>query len=552
MPKIELSARDLEGLSGLGSLSAADLEERLALLKAELDDWQDDAIKIELNDTNRPDLWSVEGVARALRCGERGRADHLRDMPDPSDQVTVDHEMEDIRPYVACFRASGYRLNEPALEALIQSQEKLAESYGGKRSRAAIGFHRAQEISFPVRYGPAAPSTVFHPLGEEGVMELAQVLTDTEKGRQYAPLLEGLDLFPVLADSSGRVFSFPPVTNSNTTGRVRPGDDDLFCDVTGTDWETVQLAATILACNLEDRGAAIEPLSTVYPYETPSGRSVSSPLLFADALEMDKSRVESVLGIDLTDSEITAALSRMDYAAVEVTDGRVRGVLPPYRRDGMHPVDMIEDVAIGCGYSSFEPIPLRDYTIGRASPRQLLADELRTAMVGMGCEEILRPVLVSLEKLSGLTGTPGRAVQLANPMTAEYSVVRSSLLPGLLETESVSGHAAYPHRLFELGDVVTVDEEGVAGTRLVLAFLACGNDVDLGVAHSVLGGLCRARRVELRLQESDDPRFVPGRSARVRAGGAAVGVVGEIHPAVLERWGIVRPASAFEIELDTL
>ncbi|MBD3369401.1 phenylalanine--tRNA ligase subunit beta [Candidatus Fermentibacteria bacterium] len=552
MPKIEVGASDLKRLSGLDSLSPSDLEERLTLLKAEIDDWRKDTIKIELNDTNRPDLWSVEGVARALRCGERGRTDHLRDMPAPSRKVTVNAAMKGIRPYVACFRATGYSLDDPALEALIQSQEKLAESYGGKRGRAAIGFHRAEEISFPVSYGPAPPSTVFHPLGEEGEMELAEVLSRTEKGRQYAHLLEGMDLYPVLTDSSDEVFSFPPVINSNATGRVRPGDDDLFCDVTGTDWETVQLAATILACNLEDRGAEIEPLRTAYPYETPAGRSPVAPLLFADSLEAEKARMESVLGTTLSDSEISGALSRMDYVLAEVVDGSVRGVLPPYRCDGLHPVDMIEDVAIGRGYHSFQPVRLSGYTIGRVSPRQLLADELRTVLVGMGCEEILRPVLVSETKLRELTDTTGRAVRLANPMTAEYSVVRSSLLPGLLETESVSGHAAYPHRMFELGEVVRVDDDGLTASEEVLAFLACGNDVDLGVAHSILGGLCRARMVNLELEESEDRRFVPGRSALVRIDGEAAGMIGEVHPAVLDRWGIDRPGSAFEIGLATL
>ena len=264
MPKIEVDHDDLVRLSGIPSdTSYEDLDSMLQLLKGELDSVDGNVVKIELNDTNRPDLWCTEGVARAIRCSLRGPASHLAGLGEPDITVRVDEGIREVRPFIACFRASGYALDEKGLEALISVQEKLTEAYGRKRSTAAIGFHRAREIDFPVLYGPAPPETPFHPLGEPGSMSLRAILEHTEKGRTYAHLLEGSESYPVLRDSADRPFSFPPVINSDTTGRVRPGDDDLFCDVTGTDWETVQLSATILACNLEDRGAVIEPVAVL-------------------------------------------------------------------------------------------------------------------------------------------------------------------------------------------------------------------------------------------------------------------------------------------------
>jgi len=379
MPKIEVSRRDLLGLAGLPDPGDEGLERILLPLKAELDGVDGDALKIELKDTNRPDLWCVEGVARAVRCLALGREDHLAAMGAPL-ELSVDPALRDVRPFIAGFRATGWTLDEEGLAALLAVQEKLADAFGRKRSLAAIGFHRAREIEFPVRYVTVPDASLMVPLGGTEEMSLRRILLETEKGREFAHLLAGLDRFPVLADAGGRIFSFPPVLNSNTTGRVRPGDDDLFCDVTGTDWETVQLTATILACNLEDRGARITPLAVLYPYDVPGGRAaVTTPVRFADTLEVPAGGVRRLLGVELPPDRVLTALDRMDYASVGLSaDGTLRGILPPYRRDGIHPVDMIEDIAVSVGLDSFEPLLPGDFSIGRSAPVEELADAVRT------------------------------------------------------------------------------------------------------------------------------------------------------------------------------
>ena len=573
MPKIEADRADLLRLAGLPpDLPDSGLEELLANLKGELDSMDGDTIKIELNDTNRPDLWCAEGVARGLRCWMDGPEKHLESVgsgaDSPTMEVLVDPAMRDIRPWIACFRATGWKLDEKGLEALIRVQEKLTDSFGRKRSTAAIGFHRAAEIAYPVSYDPASPDTSFEPLGEGRRMSLEEILRSTEKGVLYAPLLDGLDRYPVLRDSSGEPFSFPPVINSDTTGRVRPGDDDLFCDVTGTDWETVQLTATILACNLEDRGAVIEPVLTSYPFSfpgNPEGGRFLTPHRFADSLEASRELVESILGVELDAGRILESLGRFDYTQLEVGELTVSGTLPPYRHDGIHPVDMVEDIAIGLGHESFEPQPLEEFTIGRTAPTEDLADAIRTLLAGAGCEEVMRPVLTSLEKIDSRTGTPEPPVSIENVMTLEYGVVRNSLIPGLLEVESGSAHASYPHRIFEEGEIVVVGPGRECITRRHLAVLVAGNDVSLGDAHSILGSLCHLRSLELSLnpveRESDqgpdrdaakDRRFIEGRIARVSIEGTDCGVIGEIHPGILENWGLSRPVSVFEIDLESL
>lgn len=553
MPKVELSRRDLLSLAGMNDIPDELLEEKLSALKAELDYSDGDFLKIELNDTNRPDLWCLEGIARGLRCMEKGSELHLADLPSPAGEIRVDAGLLSVRPFIAGFTAHGWAPDEDALEALITVQEKLATSFGRKRKTAAIGFYRLSEISFPIRYRAAGSECSFVPLGEEREFSLEEVLSDTETGKTYAHLLADSSTYPVLEDSAGSILSFPPIINSQSTGRLQPGDSDIFCEVTGTDWHTVQLTATILACNMQDRGAVIEPIRIVYGFELPCGGSeVTTPLAYGDMLSVRKSEINRILGRLPGDDEIVHCLERMDYASCSVEKGVVEGVLPPYRHDGIHGRDLIEDIAIGMGLSAFEPeLPL-EFTVGRSAPIEDLCDEARLILIGAGCEEILRPVLGSREKIVDRSATPGTLLEIRNPMTAEFGVVRNSLLPGLLEVESASAHAAYPHRIFEVGEVLVSGRDGFCRTAMLLGVLICWNEADFGDAHSILGALCHARGLDLELKPALDNRFIPGRAASVLVDGKDCGVIGEYHPSILTGWGIGRPASGFEIGIDDL
>ncbi len=545
MPKIELPLQDFLSLSGLKNTLG--LEEMLEPLKAELDGLDDQQVKIELNDTNRPDLWTAEGVARGLRCYRTGKAEeHLARLGKPDKYITVADDMAEVRPFIAAFTATGWTVDEKGLECLITAQEKLASSFGKERRTAAIGFYALDRISFPVSYRTTAPETSFHPLGEENVMTIAEVLEKTEAGVKYAGLLNGMENYPVLVDSSGEILSFPPVLNSNCTGRVEPGQSRLFCEVTGTDRHTVNLTATILACNLEDRGAEIEPVEIRYP----NGRNTITPVIFSDTLTADLNTVSSVIGEDASDLDLKFLLGRMDYSGIQLNSDSVTAVMPPYRRDGIHPMDLIEDIAIAIGLNNIQPVLPSEYTVGAAAPVEALSAGIKLLLLGTGCEEIIRPVLTSGEKITAFTGTPELPIAISNPMTAEYGVVSNTLLPALLEVESVSGHAAFPHNIFTVGEVLRRNQDGTCRTDVNLAVTA--GDADLGRIHSILGVICHFRNLELKLKEADDPRFIPGRSAQVIISGRVSGIIGEIHPRVLEAWGITVPVAGFEIPLERL
>ena len=548
MPKIEVARRDLERLCPSLPGDDAVLEELLASLKGELKTGGE-LLKIELNDTNRPDLWCAEGVARGISALNGYSRRYLVDLPEPSVRIEVDDSVTAVRPWIAAFKASGPPIDEEALAALVAAQEKLAGSFGRNRKTAAIGFYRSGCISFPVRYSAVPRDSVrFTPLGCDSEMTLSGVLSDTETGRKYAHLVEEGALCPLLSDSSGSVLSFPPVINSEGTGRVSTGDRDLFCEVTGTDWNTVGLTASILACNLEDRGFRIEPVEIGYPRETPDGGSVSiTPRRFCDTLSTTRERISTVLGILPDDAAIERSLAGMGWDSWTIDAAVVEARMPPYRHDGMHEVDLIEDIAVGYGLNRFEPLMPEGYTIGASAAIEDLADAVRIMLAGAGCEEVLLPILTS----EGRPGTPPGIVRIENPMTLEYGAVRNSLIPGFLGVEAVSSHTPYPHRVFEVGEVL---ENGSGDLRTVvrLAVSISGNDAGFGDVHSVIGLICHGRGHSLALTPSGDDRFIPGRSCTLMVDGREAGVMGEVHPSILDELGITRPVAAFELDLESL
>ena len=308
MPTIDVRDDLLTAL--LGEIPAEEeLERLLSTAKAEIEDY-DPATgvrRVELKDTSRPDLWSTPGLARHLR---RYRGDPAPDyfflapVDDPPDtaerEVQVDPLLEKIRPGIAAFTASGPPLSEALLLELIQSQEKLCDSYGQRRRAIAMGLYRAGDLAWPVRYRAAPPDTRFVPLGFERELTLTEILEQHPKGREYGHIVHGLPAFPYLEDATGRTLSFPPIINSADLGNVVVGDSHFLVELTGPHLETLLLVAAIAACDLADAGYQIFPVRIRYPYATSHGRELVTPCYFQQDTTMELATAERLLGESIT------------------------------------------------------------------------------------------------------------------------------------------------------------------------------------------------------------------------------------------------------------
>ena len=585
MPKIEVNEEifyHLAGLEGRNSAAAGlALEDALTCAKAELDEDSDKALplservlKIELNDTNRPDLWDTAGCARQLRVYSGGKRPEYPFFSSPgnakqaSRKIIVEKSVQQVRPYLAGFIATGKAISDPSLRDMIQTQEKLAWNYGRKRRSVSMGLYRIAKIKWPITYRAVDPDSVsFVPLQWNVPLSLREILKQHPKGKEYAFILEREPLHPLLVDSTGAILSYPPIINSADLGAVQVGDTDLFVELTGTNQAQVSLAASIMACDLADQGYTIEPVEIEYEYDTPFGKSVVCPYYFQEPVFCSLQRIERFLGEKLNQDECLAALAKMGVKA-EACKGREKGQAkdgtplpetdgilawpPEYRNDFLHAADVMEDVMIGHSLAAFKPERPGDFTVGRLSQLTLFSRQVKEIFVGMGYQEMIYNYLGSRKDLiENMRSSGSRVIRISNPMTENYEYVRDSVLASLMASESVSGHSVYPHRIFEIGKIAYRNDLETA-TRQYAGFLHADKDANFNTAAGQLQTLFYYLSREYELEEADDPRFIPGRAAAILYKGKKIGVFGEVHPEVLENWGTTVPCTAGEIDIEAL
>lgn len=586
MPKIEVNENLFFNLLGK-KYDFDTLEKKLTFAKAELDEKPDMSqpenervIKIELNDTNRPDLWSTGGVTRQLRIHEGAKRSNYSSFLSKKDSVkdcadrviTVDPEMKNIRPYMVSFVISGKPIDDPMLKDIIQTQEKLCWNFGRKRRSISMGVYRMADIKWPCHYKAVDPDkTSFVPLQCEQPMTCRQILTEHPKGKDFGWIIKDLPKFPLLTDDTDEVLSMAPVINSATLGAVQVGDKDLMVELTGDNMENLMLSANIVACDFFDAGYEILPVKVVHPYETALGKEVVAPFYFQPSTKTTLAAINKKLGCDLTKAEVLDALARMDndvsakdFDASEKTASYLKAnkndvefVLnpPPYRNDFLHEVDIIEDVMIGVGLDNFKPVRPSDFTVGQLSDVTLFSRKAKEIMVGLGYQEMIFNYLGSKrDYIDRMCVSSENVIEISNPMSENYQFVRPSIIASLLKAESQAGQAVFPHKIFEIGKVAFLDSSENTGTKTIqsLGFMTACNNANFNSLASEVSTLLYLLDHKYDVKEVEDPRFIPGRQAAIMLNGKQVGVFGEVHPQVLENWGIIVPCVAGEIDIEAL
>ncbi|MFA6504973.1 MAG: phenylalanine--tRNA ligase subunit beta [Treponemataceae bacterium] len=578
MPKIEVNENLFYDLVGRRYPNRDVFEEALTCAKAELDEDSDKKLpegerilKIELNDTNRPDLWSTAGCARQLRVHGGGKKSAYDFFSKPgavkkaTRKVVVEASVQKVRPYLAGFVASGKAVSDESLKDMIQTQEKVCWNFGRKRRSVSMGLYRIAIIQWPVKYKAVDPDSVkFVPLQWDRPMTLREILKEHPKGKEYAFILENEQLHPLLTDVKDAVLSYPPIINSADLGAVKVGDTDLFIELTGTDQQSVTLAANLMACDFADQGYTIEPVEVEYAYDTPFGRKVTTPYYFQESTFCSLARVEKFLGEKLSADECVKAIELMDCTAQKATDKEtatekavegIRVYPAPYRNDFLHAADVVEDVMIGRTMKSFKPMQPRDFTIGRLTPITYFSRKAKESLIGLGFQEMIYNYLGSKKDyVDKMLSDGSKIVRISNPMSENFEYVRDSVLPCLMMSESVSGNAVYPHRIFEVGKVAYLDDRENYGvrTRQHLGFLDASADANFNTVSSRLQAIFYYLNREYTVEEAADPHFIPGRAAAIMFKGEKIGVFGELHPALLEAWNVTMPCTAAEFDLDAL
>ena len=179
MPIIEISETDLKKLIG-----KIDLEKIQQYSKLEISRGEKDILNVEVKDSNRPDLLSIEGIARELK-GILGKEKGLIKYELRKSDFMLNNEGVKARPEIVCAVVKNVRLDDFAIKQIIQLQEKLCDGFGRKRKEAAIGVYDFDKIKWPVIYKSAKPDAMrFVPLDMQEEMTLSQILARHEKGKE--------------------------------------------------------------------------------------------------------------------------------------------------------------------------------------------------------------------------------------------------------------------------------------------------------------------------------------------------------------------------------
>ena len=595
MPVVDVDPDELRELTGHDEKSDEELKDDLFNLGLEFEGETDDGeLQLEFA-PDRLDRLSVEGVARSLRYqyGDDTGV-YVPDTNDPDWTYEVEESVPEGRPYVTGAIVRDVNMTEDVLESLIQLQEKLHATMGRKRAKAAIGIHDLtmlkgaglgdDDSGHSITYRGIDPDgDRFVPLDADSEMTPADVLTDHPIGDKYGDLLAGFDRYPAIYDDLG-LFSFPPVINGRRT-EVEADSRDLLIELTGTDQWTIDHICNIICYALSARGSTIEEVEIEYPnavgpYEE-IGAGLVRPDFATDTKHVAHDRIETILGVDFDQREVTDHFARAGLSASVVGDAgdatpdhsdlpdyvadaeTVYAVeIPPYRVDVLHPMDLIDDLGRAYGFNELEPRYPDIGTVGGRHDRTRLEDAARASLVGLGFEDLLNFHMISAaanyERLNVEPGSDGvgagEAVEITGPYSEDYTQLRSWVLPSLLMVLENNTHRAYPQDLAEIGLAAAVDESentNVAERRSIGAVLA-RNDATYEDAKARLAALCNDFGVDLETPATEHPTFISGRAADIVIDGETVGVIGEVHPEVLVAHDLELPVAAFELRLDAL
>ncbi len=550
MPVIKIMKWDLERLLGK-VLSIDEILDYLPRIKCEVDSVSEEG-EIEYEATHdRPDLYSVEGVARSLRS--------FLDLGENKYQL-VDEGLKAYntgvpgRPYIALAVVRDLDLDDEAVKQMMQLQEKLHMTYCRRRRKASIGVYDLDKIKPPLYYELADPTAKFTPLDESREMTLKEILTNTAKGREYGHIIANWEKYPILRDSEGTILSMPPIINSEDT-RVTVETKNILIDATGIDPKTVLDMVTIMAYNIAERSR--EKKIVFVEAIMPDNTVLKAPREKGVTIEVSLKKINEVLGTSLDVEQVIVLLKKFDYKIISSQEEQLAVTAPPYRVDIKSWIDVAEDIAMAYGYdiigSSAYDLPEATHP-GRIHPLEFLSRLLRKILVGMGFIEVVNYMMSNPESQLGIFGIEDELITVTNPKMEKYTSLRRWLVPGLLEIISVNKEKEAEIRIFEIGDVAIPDTSTDTGARIErrLGIAVSHRKTTLTDGLAIVSTLMERLGLTLHYEKAVINGLLPHRTAKIYVDDVEIGYVGEIHPRVLLRIGHDKPVVVSEIILNKL
>ena len=553
MPKIEIYKDDFDKLVKK-KIKDEDLDEKLMFVKTELDEFDKKTgkMKLDIKDTNRPDFWSVEGIARELRAHlgiEKGVPKYK--IGNSGVTLTIDKKVQRVRPLMVAAVVKDLKFNNRAIEQMIQLQEKIALTYGRRRKEASFGVFDFDTMKPPLRYTTFKDHDIkFKPLGMKEELTPKQILEQHPKGREFGHLIPGED-FPVLLDSTDNVCALLPIINSDWTGKVTEKTKNVFVECSGYNLSIISLALNVMVTALAERGGKIESVNIIGA----DRKKLATPDLTPKPVNFDPEYARRFLGLQISNQEILHLLSQSRYDVKLLPGKKIAVKYPAYRNDIMHARDIVEDVGIAFGYNDIEPEIPKLPTVGSTSDFDEWCDGVGEIVAGMGFQETFNFILTNKENLfKKMRSREYPICEISNPISSNWSAMRNWLTPSLIDFLTKNMHVEYPQKIFEIGDAVWIDEKLETKTHTSRKLAAVISDANVSYEHiaSAADAILRNLGINYEIRPTECVYCIPGRSGEIRSGKRFIGVIGEVHPAVLNNWGLEKAVVHFELSLEEI
>ncbi len=544
MPTINLNKKEFDKLLGK-KLPDEELKDRISMLGTDLEDLNNELISVEIF-PNRPDMLSMQGFVRALQTFigiKKGLANYK--IKKSNEKVIVDASVKNVRPYTACAIVKNLKFTDERIKEIIDIQEKLHGTYGRNRRKAAIGIYPFEKITLPITFFAEDPKKVkFQPLEFPREITAQQILSQHPTGREYGHLLEGHKKYPFFKDAKGKILSMPPIINSHDVGKITDSTKDVFVECSGFDLRILKKCLNMIVTALADMGGEIYSMDVMY-----GKTKETTPNLTPEEMKLDLDYCNKRLGLELKEADVKKLLEKMGY---DYKNKKV--IIPAYRADIMHQVDIFEDIAIAYGFENFvEEIP-KVATIGEESKITILQRKIAQILTGLNLLELNTYNISNNTKQNTLMKQTLDLVELESSVSKDYTHLRGSMLPSLLEVFSSNRHNEFPQKIFDMGTVFIKDNSQETKVRedIKLGLALSDSNVDFTQIKQILDYLLRMLDLNYEIEELDHPSFIEGRVGKIIINNQEVGIIGELSPDVLRNWDLEFPVSTFELNISRI
>ena len=539
MPVIELSYSRLQKL--VGKVTKKQISDSLPFLGLDIESENKDLVRIEYS-PNRPDYSTDFGIALGLQglLGIKTGAIKLNVKKSNKYKISVRPEVSKIRPFVTGIVAKNGKIDDKTIKQFMAMQEDLHFGIGRKRKKSSIGIHDLDKISFPLVYTAITRNHKFIPLASEKELSISEILEKTDVGKDYGKILENSTKVPIILDANQDTVSFPPIINAAIT-TVTTKTKNLFVEVTGINKEDSEDMLSVVATILQKAGFTLETVQI-------TGAKNSTAKFEQKKIKINPTLINQMLGLNISTSKIISSLkkSRLD-ASIKGKD--IVCTIPAYRFDIFGPMDLVEEAALGYGIQNLTPTMAPPQTLGQINPVSSQIKSLSQTMVGLGYLESLNSSLTSKRVLYEMTNrSTSKIISVLDSKSQEHTILRDTILPGLLENLSKNIHESYPQKMFETGTVFTLDDPISEKTNL--SSISAHKDANFTEIKSILqSALKTGFGIHIDTKTTTHPSFEEGRCANIIVNKKSIGIIGEINSKIIENYKIRVPVVGFEISL---